>query len=466
MNIVRNIYDSPWMGTAFNIAIAILVGCVIGVSVLISPIIIPILVVLAAATYFLIPRPMIACSLLIIVTTFTSAMPRGKIIPMLAPNELMLVGAVGLLALRLLIKRTEKPLAGGILFGSLALILGTVVVPIVAFTIMGHRFSIMTIFKLSAPIQYLLVFWLFATVPQSDADRMKFVQLMFVCASGVALIGLLQGFRISPIVNFLRTWYPSGQTEAASNNITRITSVFAAWNVLGGFLMLILLLLAALQNEKLSSLYKKNMIVTAVLCLFALLASGSYSSIVGFVVGLIIVKIIDPRGLKVLLPMFVVAGLGLIILAPLIGGRLLYQFERSESGFIPQTLEFRIEVWRDIYIPLILERPIWGYSPTLQNLAWAYPESQYLLLLFRSGLVSLVGFFIWLGTLFVWLSTIIRGAMTPMRSVAIAVFAVLISLSIMGITGPVFTWSGVVDYVWILLGLIASEQKDKLHLTL
>lgn len=454
-------------GAFINFIILLLMGSVFGVAAFTSIAIVPILAVLLIAGIVLLTRPMLACYVLIAVIALTSAMPRGAIIPMLAPNELMLLATVAIVGLQILVRRKEKPLAGAILFGAGALILTTVIVPILAFSIMGHSFSVMTIFKLAAPIQYLLLFWAFSNMPRTDEERRSVLQFMFLCASIVSVIGLLQAAGVPFVTSFLSEWYPSEHTERANSfGSGRITSVFAAWNVLGTFLVMNLLLLVAFKNEDdadMPRLYQINMAVSAVLSITALLGSGSYASIVGLLIGVFIVKVFDPRGLDKLVPMFFVAIVAGFILSPLIAERFAYQFERSESGWLPQTLEFRFEVWRDIYIPLILDDPIWGVAPTMSNLNWEHPESQYIMTAFQSGFVGVIGFFTWLGTLLLWLVSIIQGKLNTMRSIAIAVFAMLVVLTIMGITNPVFTYSGVIDYMWILLGLIASKQKDKFH---
>jgi O-antigen ligase len=306
------------------------------------------------------------------------------------------------------------------------------------------------------------MFWLFSTVPRNDEDRAKLLQLMFLSASIVGLIGLLQAANIAPVVDFIQSWFPSDQT-AAAGRLGRITSVFGAWNTLGTYLMTNVMLLAAFQRETTVRRYRINMGISAALSLLALLASGSYASLLGLVLGIGIIKLIDPRGIRAALPLLMVGVIGFVILFPLISERFAFQFERSESGWIPQTLEFRLKVWSDIYLPLIARSPIWGVQPTLEGVSFEHAESQYLLLLFRSGWVSLIGFLIWIGTLLAWSGSIIRGERNAMRSGAIFVFALVITLLVMSFTNPVFTYSGTVDYMWMMLGLIASKQKGKLH---
>jgi hypothetical protein len=136
--------------------------------------------------------------------------------------------------------------------------------------------------------------------------------------------------------------------------------------------------------------------------------------------------------------------------------RFKYQFQGQ--GIIPSTLNFRLKIWQEVIWPKIYDNWLWGYRPTLEHLRWNWPESQYLYLLIRSGIVSLLAHLAWIGLTLSWLRGVIRTPITLVRSLAISTFAILVVLSIMGVTNEVFTYSGVIDYVWIMLGLVLSSE--------
>lgn len=451
--------------TILNSLIGITVGIILAFLVVILPILS--LVFLSALIGFLLifTYPMRACYLLIVIIIFTSAMPRGTLIPLLAPNEVMLAVTFVIVFLNAIITAHDKSFPPAMLFSGLVLVVGTSIIPIGSYMLRGISIDISDMLKIIAPAQYLLLFWVFMSAPRSDEDRNNILQVMFLCATMVCIIGLLQAANVDFVTSFLLDIYPSGHTEVASE-AGRITSILGSWNTLGTFLMINILTLVALQNEQFSRLNKVNMFVSAILSLLTLLGSGSYASLAGLIVGFICIKIIDPRGLRALVPLFLAMAIGVIILLPLITTRFLYQYDGvSNDGLIPNTLTYRVKVWTEIYLPLIAQNPLWGVSPTFKNLWFQFAESQYLMLLYQSGAVSLVAFIIWVYSNLQWLLKVIRHNVSTIKMLSVVVFITLILLLVMGITNPVFTYSGVMDYLWIFLGIIASSQKDKLHVT-
>ncbi|MGJ3237995.1 MAG: O-antigen ligase family protein [Anaerolineae bacterium] len=455
----------------FHVLFAVLIGIICGIGAILSPLI---TVFLFIGIIFLvisdiINKPLLACYILIFATVMTSAMERGRIIPMLVPAEVILILVFGLSLAYVITHFFDKPMSVTILFGTVILILGTSVIPILSYNIRDIPVSFQTIFKWVAPAQYLLLFWIFSTIPRTRVERVRVLQVMFFCASLAAIIALLQAARIPIILDLLLNWYPSGHTEdavfATGSGLGRTTSVFGAWNVLGTFLMVNFLCLVSLQNEKMPRLYTINMASSAILCLLALLASGSYASIFGTMLGFVFLKLIDPRGLKKLIPVFIAAAFGIILLLPVISERFLFQFESSGSSnsIIPRTLAWRFEQWNDIYIPLVAEDPIWGAVASFEQYSFAHVDSQYLEMLISKGFVSLIAFIIWLGFILIWLLYVFRHESTIMSSLALATITCFLVMILMGITNPVFAYAGVMDYLWIYIALIAGSRKDKLH---
>jgi len=74
-------------------------------------------------------------------------------------------------------------------------------------------------------------------------------------------------------------------------------------------------------------------------------------------------------------------------------------------------------------------------------------------------MVSLVGHLLWAGITIAWLYRRVRENFGISRSVIVSALAVLVVLTIAGITNEVFSFSGAVDYLWILLGIAASTER-------
>lgn len=202
------------------------------------------------------------------------------------------------------------------------------------------------------------------------------------------------------------------------------------------------------------------MIFVGLVCLACLLATSSWASLVSLVLGYFLIKGvrgIRPRNILILLGLMAVAA---VLLQPLIEERLEFQFGSGDS-IIPQTLTYRIRIWQDFYIPLLERNFVSGVSPNFAGVTFGYAENQYLFLLYRSGLASLVGHLVWVTLAVIWLRQKFQNSQDFLRVLALVTLVIFVLLSIMGMTNPVFTYSGSIEYLWIFLALIVSSERGK-----
>jgi hypothetical protein len=435
---------------------AVVVGAALGVMCVISPLIPVGLIIGAAFALLALRRPMILCYLIILAVTFTSGIPRGQLVPMFVPNEPVLAGSAGLAFFFIMLKTGVPNFSRHVLLAMIIFVLGTGVLPLIAYRLRGYPMAINAILGLLAPSQYVVLAILYFYIPQNDRDRMRLLQFMLLCGSGVAVVGLLQAFGFGPVVTLLMNYYSSAQLESAAD-VGRVTSVFGSWNTLGNYLMTVILLIMALHGYVKGRLHLLNMAVSLSLCGLCLLASGSFASIGGMAAGVFIVKAFDRANLKILVAIILVMGIGFIVLQGLVSERLAYQFGDNNNSIVPQTLAYRFEVWTKIYLPIISKNLWWGWAPTFESVSWGWAESQYFFLLFRSGMVSLLAHLAYVYLLIRWAWININQPDGLKRRVSIALFAMLILLSVMGFTNEVFTSSGTMDYLWMIIGMFAGE---------
>jgi hypothetical protein len=435
---------------------AVAVGAALGVMCIISPLI-PLGVILGAGFALLaLRKPMILCYLIILAVTFTSGIPRGQLVPVFVPNEPVLAASAGLAFFFIMLKANTQTFARPVLLAMVVFVLGTAVLPLIAYRLRGYPLPINAIFGLLAPAQYVILAILYYYIPQNDRDRMRLLQFMLLCGSGVAVIALMQAFNVGPVVTLLTTYYSSEQFLNAED-VGRVTSVFGSWNTLGNYLMTVIILVMALHGYVKKRLYLINMVVSLGLCGLALLASGSFASLGGMVAGVFIVKAFDRANLKILFAIILVMGIGFIALQGLVSERLAYQFGDNNNSIVPQTLAYRFEVWTKIYLPIIAKNLWWGWAPTFESVSWGWAESQYFFLLFRSGMVSLLAHLAYVFLLTGWAWSNIKQPDGLKRRMSIALFALLLLLTIMGFTNEVFTSSGTIDYLWMVVGMFAGE---------
>lgn len=443
-----------------QVAIGVALGLVLGASALVSPLLPPVLALVGTAVALLLALPLRPVALLyalIVAIPFTSAMPRGSLLPLTTVNELVLLAALTLGLVYALLARRGGDVPTALAFGAGAFVIGGSVSPLLAYTLRGIPLSTDDVLSLLAPLQYPLLLWLGILVLRGDRERRFALQLMIACGSLVALVGLLQASGVEPVAELLRSWYPSRQTET-SDIFGRVTSVLGAWNALGLFLLTILLMVAAVFPEEPRPAYRLNMRLAAALAVVCLLATNLYSGILGAALGYLLIKTFDPRDLKAIVPLAIVASAGAVVLLPELTAR--FAFQARGDSWIPQTLTFRWDVWTQVYFPEIAREPLWGVRPTFEDLAFPSPESQYVYYLYRSGGISLLGHALWLGAIVAWgVRTLLRRTRDLGTSLVLLVLALVVVYSVIGIINPVFTYSGSIDYFWLLLGIAAAASR-------
>jgi O-antigen ligase len=286
---------------------------------------------------------------------------------------------------------------------------------------------------------------------------------MLACGVLVAVVGLAQGAGIGVVKRLLQVLYASSHQSVAAR-AGRVTSLLGSWNSLGIFLMAICLICWSLLLEINGNGQRLLLVGILAISLLCLVASGSYAGILGLAIGLCLLVVLSRhrvRSVPVVLVALIVAIPLIVALYPylesLVEKRLADQFQYG--GWMPQTLSYRFMVWREIFIPAIRTHFPWAVYPTVPTYyAWQFEESQYILLLFRTGLVGFASFLGWILATVAWLLQDYRQAQGFDRAVGSAALALIIILGIAGLTNEVFSFAGTIDYLWIMLALVANSR--------
>jgi hypothetical protein len=435
------------------------VGVVLGIATMVSPMVGALLIVGLTVMNLVLARPVLLCYMLIPVIVMTAGMPRGRLIPIFQPNEFVVFFSLGISFLVFMVRRPQRGVVPvPIVLALTFYVLGMVILPTLGYIgWRGYRLSINEIFALIGPLQNIFLWWLFRYLPAGDQDRHRLIQWLLLWGIVISVFGLLQATHLGFIQKLIDTWYPNNQTATAAG-LGRVTSLLGAWNDLGTFLMTNILLIIALQSNKHTRLYKLNMMVALVLAGACLLASGSFASVAGLIMGIGIIKLLDRRGLGTLLLLALGLACAAFLLQDLIITRLEYQYRSGGSGgVLPETFAYRLLIWERIYLPMVERNLLTGVQPTMQNVTWAWAESQYIYLLFRSGLLSLIGHLLWVGICATWFYRRFKRTEGNQQALSVTLFALFIVLSIMGVTNEVFTLTGSAKYMWIMFGLASKD---------
>lgn len=461
-----NSTSSAWKNAGSSgVILSCFMGIVIGAISLVSPLLAIVLglAVLVAATSF--SKPVVLCYLVVSVTVLFSGIERGRFFPILSGNEVSLLGAFALALMIVLGNRQRKiVLPSYFLLAFIFLIGGSVFIPIVTYMLQGTDLTMANAFKMVGPLQYFILAWLFVVLPQGEADRRKIVWWMLAFGLLVAVVGLLQGVGVGFINRLLENLYSSShELEAAAAG--RVTSLLGAWNSLGIFMMAIILMCWAILFEVEPARHRWLVMGIMAASLLCLVASGSFAGILGTGLGLILLQLLSRRTARTK-PVYILSFFGIILailvfypfLQPLIEKRLAYQYRLG--GIIPQTLLFRFQVWNEIFIPAIKQHFPWPVYPTVPSYyAWQFEESQYILLLFRTGLIGFTSYLIWIGITIAWLVRRFRKSAGFDRALTSVALTLVIVLVVAGFTNEVFSFAGSIDYLWMMLALVANSQE-------
>ncbi len=346
-------------------------------------------------------RPQWAAYLLAAAFPLTAGMVRFPQLANLRPNELLLLLLSVLLLLRLLALRLPLPRFTWFDAAALALIFGGTVIPLAALYGRGQSLDSHILTVALGPVKNYLVFWaLRLALFRLDHIR-RTIAIMLLTSAAVSLIGIAQALRVSFIVHFLTTYYPTVQVLDNAQATIRITSVIGGWNDLAAYLCFVLLIGIAAATARVVILPEPLFKGVVALDMVALLITGSFASILGLIAGFCILGLLFGKGAQMLrlLVLLGVAMLGAAVLfAPLLAWRLQDQFGGGNQGIIAQSLVYRLYLWQTYFGPAIASHPLLGVGLVIPaSIPWSTTDSGYLDLLFSGGVVYLLCylFFTW-----------------------------------------------------------------------
>ncbi|HEY7125721.1 MAG TPA: O-antigen ligase family protein [Ktedonobacterales bacterium] len=339
-------------------------------------------------------RPQWAAYLLAVTFPLTASIVRLPQIANLRPNELLLFLVFVLLLLRLLALRLPLPRFTWFDAAALALILGGTVIPLAALYGRGQPLESDTLIAALGPIKNYMIF-LTLRLALSQVDHIRRTLAIILLTSGiVSLIGIAQALRVSYIVHFLLTYYPTVQVLDSAQTTLRITSVIGGWNDLASYLCFVLLISIAVATTRISIVPGFLFKGVVALDIVALLLTGSLASILGLIAGFCILGVYFGKNSQIL-RLLALVGLSVLgaalIFAPLLILRLQDQFGGGNQGIIAQSLVYRLHLWQTYFLPAIAHQPLLGVGLVIPaSIPWTTTDSGYLDLLFTGGVLYLL----------------------------------------------------------------------------
>ncbi len=321
-----------------------------------------------------------------------------------------------------------------------------------------------TLFALLLPVQFLLLTRVTSVTLTTYQLRRSALRLVLMASVPVSVIALLQYLDVGPVRNMIVELTGAENFDRAQELgfAARATGPFDHWHVLAGYLLPVVLLGVALLFDRTQQIMSTGGLAACVgAAVIAMALTLTFTTAFGLLVG---VGLIAARAGRLgrFLQVGAVATLVLAaVLGPSMGDRITEQFEpragRQRASFVPESVDYRFEVWQEQYLPAVAERPVLGYGPELpDSITWVYTESMYLSLQLLGGLPLVLAFGALVLTFFTSMAPGERSRDPSVWAPARAVIAVTIVLIPMHAIFPYFASPGLPHLVWLLAGVASA----------
>jgi hypothetical protein len=324
----------------------------------------------------------------------------------------------------------------------------------------GDPVSAAALQTLGAPLGLLLVYRL-CRVACADERwlvlglRLALLAVPLVAASAVAQeVGLGSARRLLARLTAGDDYGPFG--AMLDQGVARATGPFEHPQTLGAYLMVATVLATVLLVREQAVLPRRVLLGVLVAAAAGLAATVTAAPAIAAAVGALVVGVRAGHGRRAAVVGGALAVIAAIAVAPRIAGRLRLQFDASGS-LVPQSLRFRLAIWRDQYLPSVRGHWITGFGPGFPlRITFPYSESLYVGLVFRGGILLLAAYAVLL--IVVVRAVLARGALAGARGIAAEAFLVVTALLVpLHLIGSYWLDGGVAQLWWALLGCALSQ---------
>ncbi len=385
-------------------------------------------------------RPAIGCGLFALSIPLTTGLGRGTIIPLLRPNEAILLMLLAGLALYHLRRRPQRPVT------SLDLAVGSFAIGVVVIAV--------------------LVLFLSFSLDLHDfgPGRETVLKLTMAASVVVGLVAVAELANLPGVRAFMAAYYPAPVKPPGWDPIYRPESTLGHYSAVGAFGALNYTLALSLATARHPAFSRVWLSLVMALNLAALVASLTWAPllVMPLVTGLVLWhgrRVPPELGLSL-----AALALALLLFWPAVTARGTQQgvATAGQGLVIPQTFQFRLNHWEEFFLPALADH-VWLGTGTLIPSAVPdrlldFVDNEYLREGFRAGVLGLALLASMLITIAVvgWRS---RASPDPMRrSLGAACVALVVFFALIGMTAEYLFFGGVTQEFAMMLGLLGAMQ--------
>jgi hypothetical protein len=411
-------------------------------------------------------RPPVAAYLLTGLTPLLAGIDRGRILPVVRPNEALLVLCAAALFARgvgnLRSGQPWRPRLGLVAASLVAMAVSNSAVPLLAMALRGTPIT-------TDDLAYALVLWkyiaLYAVIRASirtETEARRCLWTSIAAAGVVAAIAIAQSLHLLGVESFLSTWYaPFGDSTIVTSNRGSATLGLAA--ATADLMIFNLGLVAGMWRHH--GARRGPLGGLAALLVAGTLASGQFSAALGLVVAIVAIGLVFGRS-DIPVALVLVAAVAAWPLRLVIANRLT-GFDGA-SG-LPESWVGRLNNLRNYFWPRLFADDNWllGVQPSARvpsprslALPWVWIESGYTWLLWGGGVPLAVSF-----AVFVWATVRRSRSMIEQRGAwgvcATAVFIAVPVVAVLMLFDPHITYRGSGDLLFMLLAVLAVGESHR-----
>jgi len=411
-------------------------------------------------------KPAAGCGVFAFSISLTTGLGRGTVIPLLKPNEAILLVFVAGLLVHHVPQRRRWPLTR-LDLAVAGYALGVVVISFLVLFVSKSPslFDVDTMRAVLSPLQFFVVYLIFSRVELSNRAVQAVLNLTMLASIIVSLVAAAQLADVPGVRDFVATYYPPlANLQTSFDPGYRPTSTLGHYSAVGAFAAVNFTLALALSTMRHQAFPKLWLSLVMAVNLAGLVASLTWAPLLVLPI-LIALVMWYGRHVPRQLAMTVLAlAVALVLFWPAISGRGAVQGVLSGAGqdlAIPTTFAYRMRVWEAFFVPALADH-LWLGNGTVIPSEVPTPltnfvDNEYLREGFRAGLVGIALLAIMLATIGVlgWRQ---RGSPDPLvRSLGATALAMVVFFPLVGITAEYMFFAGVSQEFAMLVGLLGAS---------